>query len=83
MFHSSSSVQMARTPLIKFIGKRSLVQNKVVVNNPGPSSSMSAAPSAPVKGSGKAVFLPAAFGRVPLTEAEIEYIESGGATKIW
>lgn len=76
-FHSTIPVNSgARVPLIKFIGKRSLIPAPKVVEN------------APVvekekKSSGLAVNVHHMHGRPVLSDVEIESVLSGGADKIW
>lgn len=80
LFHSSAITQAsARVPLIKFIGKRSLVP--VQAHKATAVAPPKMAPA--IKSSGFAVELPTTFGRPQLTAEEIEHIESGGASKIF
>ena len=64
-----------RVPLIKFLGKRSLL--------PQPSASQQPL-GAPVAPEDRAAFaaLPPLFGRLPLSEAEIEAVDGGGGVDI-
>jgi hypothetical protein len=81
LFHSTSLNQAnARVPLIKFIGKRSLLSPKTHASS-APVAPQIVAPVA--KSSGLAINLPPSYGRPPLTAEEIEHIESGGASLIF
>jgi hypothetical protein len=84
---SQSAAHRHRTPLIKFLGKRSLVKQQAHAAHPQTQQRTPAQQQAPklVKHSPNAIDfteLPgrAMHGRPPLTQQEIEYIESGGAS---
>ena len=76
-FHTTSPVSSgSRVPLIKFIGKRSLV--------PAPKAAAAApVPVVEKKSSGLAVDIHHMHGRPSLSDLEIENVFSGGADKIW
>ena len=73
-----------RTPLIKFLGKRSLLKNTAPTPAAAPMKTGPSIVKKPVKdGNGvdfRTLVGGAWFGRPELSESEIEAIESGGAS---
>ena len=76
-FHASATVfAVKRSPLIKFKGKRSALP-KSFQQIPARTEKIESISNR------KTVALPAVFGRPSLSAAEMEAVESGGATIVW